>query len=278
MVLSLRAYTGSLGWGTGSITIGRVGLNLFVGFVFLFLLLPIFIVFPISLSSSSYLQFPPPGYSLRWYSSYLEDLTWIDATVRSFKIALVTTAIATVLGTLLSFGLVRGAFRGRRLLERLAIAPLVIPTIAYSVAAYSLFSQLQLIGRWEAIAIAHAVHAVPFVVIIVAAALRTYDVSLELAAMGLGASRLKAIIRVTLPQLRPAIVSAGFIAFISSFDELVIAMFLGGVNVTLPKKMFDNILYEIDPTIAAVSVLQILLACIVLLLAYRFGSGVRPIR
>ena len=128
------------------------------------------------------------------------------------------------------------------------------------------------------VVLAHTVHAIPFVVLIVAASLRTFDQSQEHAAMGLGASRLGAIWHVTLPQIRPAIVSAAFIAFISSFDELVIAMFLGGTNFTLPKKMFDNILYEIDPTIAAVSVLQIILVSVVLILASRFGVGARPVR
>jgi putative spermidine/putrescine transport system permease protein len=115
------------------------------------------------------------------------------------------------------------------------------------------------------------------VVIVVTAALRTFDMALENAAMGLGAGRLRAVWYVTLPQIRPAMVSAMFLAFISSFDELVIAMFLGGSNMTLPKKMFDNILNAIDPTIAAVSVLQIVLVSVALILAQRFGSGLRGV-
>jgi ABC-type spermidine/putrescine transport system permease subunit II len=120
------------------------------------------------------------------------------------------------------------------------------------------------------------VHAIPCVVVIMRAALRTFDIALENAAMGLGASWLRAIRRVTLPQMRPALVSAIFLAFISSFDELVLAMFLGGANMTLPKKMFDNILNAIDPTIAAVSVLQILIVSIALLVSARFGTEARP--
>jgi putative spermidine/putrescine transport system permease protein len=114
------------------------------------------------------------------------------------------------------------------------------------------------------------------VVVVMIAALRTFDFSLEQAAMGLGASRMRAIWRVTLPQIRPALVSAVFLAFISSFDELVIAMFLGGANMTLPKKMFDNIVNAIDPTIAAVSVMQILVVSLALILSARFGAGARP--
>jgi ABC-type spermidine/putrescine transport system permease subunit II len=246
--------------------------------VFLFLMLPLFIVFPISFSSASYLQFPPPGLSLRWYESYLGDRIWIDATLRSFKVAVSTAALATLLGTLVAFSLVRGRYLGRGLVNQLATAPIIVPTIIYSVAIYGLFSNLRLIGNWEGIALAHTIHAIPFVVLIMTAALRTFDLSLELAAMGLGASRFQAIWRVTLPQIRPALVSAAFIAFITSFDELVIAMFLSGSNMTLPKMMFDNILYEIDPTIAAISVLQIVLVVIVLGFIARFGSGATPVK
>ena len=109
--------------------------------------------------------------------------------------------------------------------------PLIVPTIIYSVAVYGLFSSLRLIGDWRGIVLGHTVHAIPYVVVIMTAALRTFDIALENAAMGLGASRLRAIWRVTLPQIRPALISAIFLAFISSFDELVIAMFLGGANI-----------------------------------------------
>lgn len=243
--------------------------------VFGFLMLPLLIVFPISFSSSSYLRFPPPGLSLRWYQAYLQDPVWIDATLRSLKIATVTTVLATLLGTLLAFSIVRGRYWGRDAVNQLAALPIIVPTIVYSIAVYGLFSQLKLIGLWQGIALAHTVYAIPFVTIIVTAGLRTFDIAQEQAAMGLGASRLTAVRRVTLPQIRPSLVSAAFLAFIASFDELVIAMFLGGSNMTLPKKMFDNILLEIDPTIAAVSVLKITLVSLILLLATRFGAGAR---
>jgi ABC-type spermidine/putrescine transport system permease subunit II len=255
---------------------GRLGLNLFCGLVFLFLMLPLFIVFPISFSSASYLQFPPPGYSLRWYEAYVNDPVWLAATLRSLKIAACTTVLATILGTLLAFSLVRGRYPGREWVNQVGAMPLIVPTIIYSVAVYGLFSQLRLIGDWRGIVLGHTVHAIPYVVVIMTAALRTFDIALENAAMGLGASRLRAIWRVTLPQMRPALISAVFLAFVSSFDELVIAMFLGGSNMTLPKKMFDNILNAIDPTIAAVSVLQILIVSVALVVSARFGTGARP--
>lgn len=256
----------------------QYGLHVYCGLVFVFLMLPLLIVFPISFSSSAYLQFPPPSLSLRWYDAYFSDPTWIAATIRSFYVGSLAMVIATLLGTMAAFALVRGNYPGKKAFQHLTTAPLIVPTIVYSIAVYGLFSLLQLIGNWQGIVLAHSVHAIPYVVLIVAASLRTFDESLEQAAMGLGASRWKAILHVTLPQIKPAVISAAFIAFISSFDELVIAMFLSGTNVTLPKKMFDNILYEIDPTIAAVSVLQIVLVTVVLVLATRFGAGVQPVR
>ncbi|BBK33786.1 putative spermidine/putrescine transport system permease protein [Stella humosa] len=254
----------------------RITLYAWSGLVFLFLLLPLVVVFPISFSDSAYLQFPPPRYSLRWYREFLADPNWLDATWRSVKIGCVTAVAATILGTLLAISLVRGTYPGKGLLEQFVMAPIALPSIVYSVAAYKLFSTFQLVGSWQGIAVAHTIHALPLVVLVVGASLRTVDIATEMAAQGLGASWFTALRRITLPQIRPALVSAAFIAFISSFDELVIAMFLGGINMTLPKKMFDSILFEIDPTIAAVSVLQIALVVIVLLVIGRFGSGVRP--
>jgi putative spermidine/putrescine transport system permease protein len=257
---------------------GRWHFGLYAGcaLVFFFLMAPLVVVFPISLSSSAYLQFPPPGWSLRWYEAYFADPSWIDATVRSLKVAAATTVLSTLLGTLLAFSLVRGRYPGKSVVNQISLLPLIVPVIVYSIAVYGWFGQLRLIGQWQAIVLGHTVHAIPFVVIVVTAALRTFDISQEQAAMSLGASRAVAVWRITLPQIRPSLISAAFLAFISSFDELVVAMFLGGSNMTLPKKMFDNIVNEIDPTIAAVSVVQILLVTLVLIVVSKLGAGAVP--
>jgi len=243
--------------------------------IYVFLMLPLAVVFPISLSSAPYMQFPPPGFSTRWYDRFFEDPQWIEATVRSLYVGGATALLALALGVPLAFSLARGRFAGRVLLDRLALAPLIVPTIILSVGLYGLFAKLKLIGEWYGLVVAHTVLALPFVVLVMVAGLRDFDRGLEQAAEGLGASRVRTLLRVTLPLLRPSLVSAGLLAFISSFDELVIALFLAGPNMTLPKKMFDNILMEIDPTIAAVSVMQILLVSIVLVLIGRFGRGLR---
>lgn len=255
---------------------GHVALGAWAALVLLFLMAPLVVIFPISFSSSAYLQFPPPGWSLRWYLAFLNDSTWIDATLRSLKVATATMLLSTVLGTMLSFSLVRGRYPGKAFVNQLSLMPLIVPVIVYSIAVYGWFGKLQLIGEWPAIVLGHTVHAIPFVVIVVTAALRTFDIGQEHAAMSLGASKARAIWHVTLPQVRPSIVSAAFLAFISSFDELVVAMFLGGSNMTLPKKMFDNIVNEIDPTIAAVSVLQVVLVTTVLVVVSKAGAGAVP--
>ena len=241
--------------------------------IYFFLMLPLLVVFPISLSSAPYMQFPPPGFSWQWYERYFADPQWIDATIRSLQIGCATAVLALLLGVPLSFALVRGKFPARQLLDRLTMAPIVVPTIIFSVAIYGLFAKMKLIGEWYGLALAHAVLALPFVVLVMIAGLRDFDRALEQAAEGLGASRVQTLRRITLPILRPSLISAGLLAFISSFDEVVVALFLSGARMTLPKKMFDNILMEIDPTIAAVSVMQILLVAIVLFLIGRFGRG-----
>ncbi len=243
--------------------------------IYFFLMLPLLVVFPISLSSAPYMQFPPPGFSWQWYERYLDDPQWIESTWRSLYIGGATAVFALALGVPLAFALVRGRFFGRTILDRVALAPIIVPHIIFAVAVYGLFAKAKLIGTWYGLVIGHTVLALPFVVLVIAAGLRDFDRSLEQAAEGLGASRWQTLAKVTLPLLRPSLVSAGLLAFISSFDEVVVALFLAGANMTLPKKMFDNIMMEIDPTIAAVSVMQILLVSVVLVLIGRFGRGLK---
>jgi putative spermidine/putrescine transport system permease protein len=235
---------------------GRIALRLYVGLAFAFLIAPLLVVFPISLSSSEYLQFPPPGLSLRWYQQYFGSPAWIDATVRS-----------VVIGTAVAYAVVRGRSPLLRIAERAVLAPIVVPSIVISVSIYGVFASLRLVGTWYAVALAHTLLALPFVVVVVAAGLRAVDPALERAAQGLGASRLGAVWHATLPQIRPSLITAALFAFVISFDELVIALFLTGAQATLPKRMFENITFAIDPTIAAVSVVKIMVVLAALLLS-----------
>ena len=150
--------------------------------IYLFLMLPLVVVFPISLSSAPYMQFPPPGLSTQWYERYLDDPQWIDATWRSLYIGGATAVLALGLGVPLAFALARVRFAGRALLDRLALAPLIVPTIILSVGLYGLFAKLKLIGEWYGLVAAHTVLALPFVVLVTVAGLRDFDRALEQAA------------------------------------------------------------------------------------------------
>jgi ABC-type spermidine/putrescine transport system permease subunit II len=234
-----------------------------------FLLLPLAVIFPIAFSTSPYLEFPPPGFSMQWFENLFTDARWLQATVRSLQVGVVVVVLSLITGVPLSLCLARRLISGSGIIEKLIAGPLVVPTIVYAVAVYSLFGWMNLVGTLAAISLAHTVLALPFVVILVTAGLRNFDVNQELAARGLGASRLQAFMKVTLPQIAPSIYSAAFFAFITSFDELVIALFLSGYNPTLPKKIYDGIQIDIDPTVSAVCVVQIVLLLLGLLLFSR---------
>ena len=151
----------------GGAAMSRRALVVACAAIYLFLMLPLLVVFPISLSSAPYMQFPPPGYSTQWYERYLDDPQWIDATVRSLYIGAATAVLALALGVPLAFSLARGKFIGRALLDRIALAPLVVPTIILSVGLYGLFAKLKLIGEWYGLVLAHTVLALPFVVLVI---------------------------------------------------------------------------------------------------------------
>jgi len=225
--------------------------------ILIFLVAPLAVVIPISFSAAKYLTFPPPGWSLQWYARYFGSREWMSATLRSFEVAVLTTAAATAVGTAAALAL-RRPFRGRSLVRLVLLAPLVVPVIIVAIALYGLYARLKLVGTLHGLVLAHTVLALPFVVVIVSATLRGIDDTLELAAQSLGASRAQTFRLVTLPLIRPGVVSAALLAFITSFDEVVVAIFVSGTQAaTLPKQMWDGIRTEIDPTVAAVSTLLI---------------------
>ncbi len=250
---------------------GRYLLYIVCGLIFLYLVLPIFVIVPISFSSSRYLQFPPEGFSLQWYEQFFRGRNWMSATLRSFQVAILTALLATVLGTMASLALVRGDFPGKRVLYGLIISPLIIPVIITAVAVYYIFALFKLIGSIWALVLAHTVLALPFVVVNVTATLQGFDVTLERAALSLGANRLVTFFRVILPLTWPGIFSGALFAFITSFDEVVVAIFLTGAKPTLPKQMWDGIRVAINPTISAVASLLIVFSVVLLLILQVFS-------
>jgi putative spermidine/putrescine transport system permease protein len=236
--------------------------------VFLYLLFPILIVIPLSFSSGNYLSFPPPGFSLRWYENFLGRSDWLEATWLSVWIGSAVTALATALGVPTAIALVRGKFRGKGLVVGFIMSPIIAPVIIVAIGIYFFYARLGLIGNPLGLVIAHTCLAVPFVVINVAATLQGFDERLEQAAMNLGATPWRTFGQVTLPIIRPGILSGAVFAFITSFDELVVALFVSGSTaVTLPRKMWDSIRFEIDPTIAAASSLLVALTAVLFIVA-----------
>ena len=230
------------------------------GAVFFFLILPTFVVVPISLSAGDFLAFPPPGWSFRWYASYFGQPPWLHATLLSFQVAAITMLVSTVLGTLAAYGVLRGQLRRRSLVVSLVVSPIIVPPIVIGVAIYGLLAQWDLIGRFLGLVIGHCIGSIAYVMVIVSATLVGFDRSLERAAMSLGAGPLLTFRRVTFPLIRAGVISGAVFAFIHSFDEVIITMFISGVHVqTLPLKMWEDIRNQIDPTIAAVSSMLVLL-------------------
>ena len=244
----------------------RIALWVVAGAVLFFLLLPLVIIVPTSFSASTYMEFPPRSLSLQWYRNYLGSRAWVEPTLLSLRVAVITMVISTLVGTLAAFGLVRGRFPGRRALEFFLLSPMIVPVIVFAIGCYFLFSKAKLVDTPAALYLSHSIVATPLVVIIVGSALRTFDRAIEQAARSLGAGYTRALWYVTIPLLRPAILSAAAFAFLTSFDEVVLSVFLGGpAATTLPKRMWDNVRHEIDPTITAVA--SILIAASIVVLA-----------
>jgi ABC-type spermidine/putrescine transport system permease subunit II len=214
--------------------------------------IPALFVIPVSFSATRFLKFPPETLSLRWYESYFTTPEWTDATLFSLLLAVLTTACSLLIGIPAAFGLARGHFRGRQLVTLLLIAPLLVPVILIAIAEYFFMAEVNLIGTTPGLVIAHTLLAMPFVVIIVTASLRGYDRSFERAAMSMGAGPLRTFWYVTLPLIRPSVISAALFAFLASFGEFLTSLFvIGSTRSTLPIQLWKGIRFETNPTIAA---------------------------
>lgn len=237
----------------------------YCGLVFTFLIAPILAIIPLSFNSGSFLTFPMPGFSLRWYADFFASDRWLAAVKNSMIVGIATTLLATILGTMASLGLVRLRPKLRSVLSAFIIAPIIVPVVITGVGAYFLYAPLRLTNTYLALVLSHTVIAVPFVVLTVSASLQNFDVNLVRAAGSLGASPLVAFRRVILPLILPGVVSGAVFAFATSFDEVVMALFLAGpAQRTLPIQMFNGVREEISPTITAAATLLVILSCMLL--------------
>ncbi|MFI4999588.1 MAG: ABC transporter permease [Reyranellales bacterium] len=244
---------------------GRLLPVVFVGLILFFLAFPIVVVSIVSFSEASYLTFPPPAFGLRWYRAYFENMDWLRPTWLSIWVAAAVVILSTVLGTLAALGIARLPRAARMLASGLVLSPLIVPVIVVAIGVYYAYAHYGLVGSPIALVLAQTCLAVPFVVTSVSASLAGIDPRLEQAALSLGATPGGTFFQVTLPLIRPGVLVGALFAFISSFDELIVALFLSGSGaVTLPRRMWDDLRFQIDPTIAAVSTLTIVLTAVLL--------------
>jgi ABC-type spermidine/putrescine transport system permease subunit II len=253
--------------------LNRILAIIFLFLVFLFMVLPIIVILPISLSSSRFITFPPKDLSVQWFLEYFTNREWLDATFTTIKVALLSTTIAIFLGVPAAYGIHRSRFRGKRLITTFMIFPMIMPSIIFAIGIYYYFSNLQIIDTVLGLVIAHTILSLPLVIIIILANLRELDQSLEYAAQNLGASPMVTFIKVTLPLIKSGLIASGLLSFATSFDEIVVSIFLCNVNaVTLPKKMWDGIRFGLNPTITVASVLFIFTAFAILVGIRIFGA------
>jgi putative spermidine/putrescine transport system permease protein len=234
--------------------------------VLVFLLVPILAIVPLSFSASSFLVYPIPAWSTKWYENLFTSAEWIRAAKNSFIIAPLATVIATVLGTLAAVGLVRTTFPLKGLLMGVLIAPMIVPIVVVGVSTYLFFANIGLADTYTALILVHAALGAPFVLTTVLATLQGFNQNLVRASLSLGEGPLRTFFRVTLPVIAPGVISGALFAFATSFDEVVVILFLAGPEqVTLPRQMFTGIRENITPTIAAVATLLILFTTSLLL-------------
>jgi len=224
--------------------------------VLAFLLAPILAIMPLSFSDSSFLVYPIPGWSTKWYENLFTSAEWRRAAKNSFIVAPAATLIATTLGTLTAVGLARVQFPGKGLLMSVLIAPMVVPIVVVGVACYLFFARIGLADSYLGLIIVHAALGAPFVVTTVLATLQGFNHNLVRASLSLGAPPLPTFFRITLPVIAPGVISGALFAFATSFDEVVVTLFIAGpTQATLPRQMFTGIRENINPTIAAVATL-----------------------
>lgn len=246
----------------------RLWLYATVALVMAFLVIPCILVIPMSFSDSQYLEFPPRSLSLRWYEAFFTSTEWIQSAVVSLKVAGLTTVLATVLGTLASYGLYKATSLFTPITRGLLMLPMMIPLIFVAIGVFFVYARFGLNNTITGLVLAHTTLAIPFVMIAVGNGLKSFDPNLERAARSLGASPVTAFLTVTLPQIRISVFSGMLFAFVTSFDEVVVSLFVSsGANSTLTKRMFANIRDQVDPTVAAISSMLVALSIVVLIVA-----------
>ena len=235
----------------------------------IFLVAPMLVVIPMSFTGAQILSWPPEGFSLQWYAKMIDDPQWSRGFVNSLQVATLTALLATILGTLAALGIVRGRFPGRNLANALILGPLIVPLIIIAIGFFAFYSLVRLTGSLPGLVLAHTALAVPFVIISVGTALRTMDRNLELAAASLGADPWRTFWRVTFPIIMPGVFAGALFAFITSWDEVVVSIFMTSTRFrTLPVEMWEQVRQVVDPTVAAVATVVMIVTTTLLLFIF----------
>ncbi len=247
---------------------GHYALRLMAYLVLGFLILPILVIIPLSFNAEPFFTFTqgmlaldPDAYSLRWYEEIVTDQKWTLAIRNSFIIGVAAAILATVLGTVAAVGLASPWMPFKRLITALLLSPMIVPLIIIAAGMFFFYTNFGLVGTYPGLIIAHAALGVPFVIITVTATLAGFDRSLFSAGLSLGASPVKVFWDVVIPLIRPGVISGGLFAFVTSFDEVVLVLFLAGPEQrTIPRQMFSGLREQINPTILAVATLLVVLS------------------
>jgi putative spermidine/putrescine transport system permease protein len=251
-----------------------IWLYIICALVLFFLLMPILIIIPMSFGGSPFLEFPPRSFSLQWYQKFFSDPNWLRGAWNSLRIGFSTMIIACLFGISAAIGITSKAMKkGGGLFNIVLLIPMILPSIIVAIAMYMIYGQWKLVGTFPGVIIAHTCLAIPMVVTLVSASLYGVDINLYNAARSLGASHLTALRKVVLPLIKPAIFTSMLFAFITSFDESVVTMFVAKQQTTtLPKMIFSSLKYEISPAVSAISAILIYITLILFVLRGLAGA------
>ena len=238
------------------------------GLIFVFLIMPILVIIPLSFNVEPYftftsgmLNFEPEAYSFRWYNDFINNTQWTHSVKNSFIIAFASTILATTLGTLAALGLSKPYMPYRSVVLGILISPMIVPLIISAAGMYFFYSNIGLDQTFVGIILAHAALGTPFVVITVTATLVGFDDTLTRASANLGAGPTRTFLKITLPLILPGVISGALFAFITSFDEVVVVLFLAGFEQrTIPRQMWAGIREQISPTILAVATILVIIS------------------
>lgn len=249
----------------GSALLWAVGIAILI-----FLAAPSLFVIPISFTKGAFLEWPPTGFSLKWYAEFFTSELWLSAIARSLFVATISAALATAIGVPAAFCVMRTALPGRSVIVAFILSPLIVPRIIIAVALFYLYAHVGLVGTSAGLILGHTVLSLPYVAITVMAILKSYDRRFDQAARSLGASHTKMLRFVTLPLIWPGLVAAYLFAFVTSLDELTVALFVtGGLTTTLPKQMWDGAILNVGPIVAAASTVTLILVTTIIVVAQR---------